>query len=248
MPYGSTRTRSRPSSRRWGRHARNKHRYLKRRVGSSWIQDGGNVRPRVGTSRKREQTQACVPTAGFTFPPPAPDELEVTFTDTSEPCERTGAPIVSYAWVFMDGSGATSSDQNPTHTFSGVGTFPVTLTVTDQFGFVNAVTQFVTTTAAPPNNPPLGVPSATPTGNPFEYTIGAAVLFDSDGVVVQVEYDTGDGAPTVTFTGANVNDTYIHTYPTNVNLVTYVLTLTTTDDDGGVSVSTIDVDVPGSGP
>lgn len=205
------------------------------------------VRPRVGTSRKREQTQACVPTADFSFDPPAQGELEVTFSDQSEPCERTGAPIVEYAWVFMDGSGATSTDQNPTHTFSGVGTFPVTLTVKDSFGFVNISTQNVTTTAAAPNTPPFGAVVATPTGNPFEYNIGPGFPpFDVDGTVESVVYDTGDGSTPLTFLPPNTGDGFVHTFPSSVNQESYIVTMTITDDDAAQTVSNITVVVPGS--
>ena len=58
--------------------------------------------------------------------------LAVRFTDAS-----TNAPT-SWAWDF--GDGATSTDQNPVHTYTAVGTHPVTLTITGSFGSDTFVT------------------------------------------------------------------------------------------------------------
>ncbi|WP_460006997.1 PKD domain-containing protein [Methanogenium cariaci] len=52
--------------------------------------------------------------------------LTVQFTDTS-----TGTPT-SWSWNF--GDGATSTDQNPTHTYQNAGTYDVTLTVSNAEG------------------------------------------------------------------------------------------------------------------
>ncbi|MBC8395462.1 MAG: PKD domain-containing protein, partial [Candidatus Marinimicrobia bacterium] len=55
--------------------------------------------------------------------------LEVQFTDQSV---ATVGQLVSWAWTFGDGS--TSTDQNPTHTYTTQGLFTVSLTVTDDAG------------------------------------------------------------------------------------------------------------------
>lgn len=65
------------------------------------------------------------PSANFTHSPQGiltTDNMTVNFTDNS----TTG---VNWFWDFGDGN--TSTEQNPTHTFSGVGTYLITLTVTD---------------------------------------------------------------------------------------------------------------------
>lgn len=73
-----------------------------------------------------------IPVASFTATPmtgAAP--LNVSFSDTS-----TGAPT-SWAWTF--GDGGTSSQQNPpSHTYLGVGSYTVTLTVTNAAGSSSA--------------------------------------------------------------------------------------------------------------
>jgi len=55
--------------------------------------------------------------------------LEVTFTGTGTDGDGT---VVGYHWDFNDGE--TASEQNPIHTFANVGTYWVSLMVTDDFG------------------------------------------------------------------------------------------------------------------
>lgn len=52
--------------------------------------------------------------------------LTIDFTN-----ESTGLGVLNYSWQFSDGSSA-SSDENPTHTFSNPGNYPVQLIVSDQ--------------------------------------------------------------------------------------------------------------------
>lgn len=58
--------------------------------------------------------------------------LAVAFTDKS-----TGTPL-SWSWDF--GDGASSTVQNPSHTYTGAGTYSVTLQVTDSAGVAHSVT------------------------------------------------------------------------------------------------------------
>lgn len=75
-----------------------------------------------------------LPQADFTYAPDANDFKTVIFTDQS--IEQT-----KYLWDF--GGGVTSTEQDPSHTFSGEGTFPVTLTVSDGNGASNTITKDV---------------------------------------------------------------------------------------------------------
>lgn len=66
------------------------------------------------------------------------DKLTVKFVDTT----YHENPIVSWAWSF--GGDGSSSSQNPVHTFSGYGSYSVTLTVTDSIGTISHATKLVT--------------------------------------------------------------------------------------------------------
>jgi chitodextrinase len=84
------------------------------------------------------QRPSPLATAPFDTPvgePPDPDfgaaadpanHLEIHYSDiTTDPDGR----VVAWSWDF--GDGATSTEQNPTHTYASAGTYRVTLTVTD---------------------------------------------------------------------------------------------------------------------
>jgi len=76
------------------------------------------------------------PTAGFTF---TTLDLTATFTDISSDSDGT---IVSWSWSF--GDGATSTLQDPEHTYAANGTYNVILTVTDNEGAVGNYNSDVT--------------------------------------------------------------------------------------------------------
>lgn len=76
------------------------------------------------------------PVADFTF---TTNLLTATFTDQSYDPDGT---IVSWSWNF--GDGGSSPLQNPVHTYAANGTYPVTLTVTDDDGDTGSVTKNVT--------------------------------------------------------------------------------------------------------
>jgi PKD repeat protein len=81
-----------------------------------------------------------VPAAAFTFSPNQPTRTNpVQFTDGSTDAD---GPIASRAWQF--GDGGTSTAQNPTHTYSNVGTYTVSLNVTDGNGIGASASQVIT--------------------------------------------------------------------------------------------------------
>jgi PKD repeat protein len=70
--------------------------------------------------------------------------LTVDFTGSAS----GGTPPYSYLWNFGDGS-ATTTAQNPSHTFTTAGTYTVTLTATDSSSPPNSVNATLTITASP---------------------------------------------------------------------------------------------------
>ena len=67
--------------------------------------------------------------AGFTVGDTYDVGEPITFTDTTVPEE--GTTIVSYLWEFGDEAGSTSTESNPTFTYTKDGEYTVRLTVTD---------------------------------------------------------------------------------------------------------------------
>ncbi|MCB9185345.1 MAG: T9SS type A sorting domain-containing protein [Flavobacteriales bacterium] len=81
------------------------------------------------------------PSADFTS---SATNLAVDFTDAS----TASGTIVSWAWDFDDAS-ATSTDQNPSYTFTAAGTYNVCLTVTDDAGCSSTYCEDVMVTDIP---------------------------------------------------------------------------------------------------
>jgi PKD repeat protein len=99
---------------------------------------------------------ACDLVAGFTHDNPY--GFHVNFTDTS----TSSVAITAWAWDF--GDGGTSTLQNPSHTYSGVGPYTVTLTATDANGCeddASAEIEFITCSCS----------DCTPTSTPDEVLV-----------------------------------------------------------------------------
>ena len=147
--------------------------------------------------------------------------VPVTF-DGSGSTDPDGS-IVAYDWDFGDGN--TGTGVAPTHTYAAVGTYNVTLTVTDDTGATDSATSTATIGAVPQD------PIADPNG-PYSGTVGVPVTFDGSGssdpdggALTAYDWDFGDGN-----TGTGVSPT--HTY---ASVGTYTVTLTVVDDEGAIS-------------
>lgn len=90
------------------------------------------------------------PISAFSFNPAnANTSTSIRFTDESTDSDGS---VVLWRWEFGDGT--TSNEQNPTHQFVAQGTYQVTLTVTDETGATNAITQNIQIAPVPSTNQP----------------------------------------------------------------------------------------------
>ncbi|MFL6238681.1 MAG: PKD domain-containing protein [Actinomycetes bacterium] len=135
--------------------------------------------------------------------------------------------ITSYAWTF--GDGGTSTAATPTYTYAVSGTYPVTLTVTDNSGATNTATRNVS--VVKPNAPPLASMTVSCTERSCQFDGTASS--DSDGTVASYAWNFGDGSTT---TGANAS----HAYASDGS---YNVTLTVTDNQGATGTTTQTVNV-----
>ncbi len=168
------------------------------------------------------------PTAAFT---PSCTNLDCSF-DGSASADPDGT-IASYAWDFGDGS--TGTGAKPAHSYAAAGTYPVTLTVTDNQGATSTANHSVTVTAPVPANQ---APTAafTPACTNLSCSFDGSASADPDGTIASYAWDFGDGS---TGTGAKPAHSY-------AAAGTYPVMLTVTDNQGATgSVShSVTVTVP----
>jgi PKD repeat protein len=141
-----------------------------------------------------------------------------------------GGAIAQYDWDFGDGN--TGTGATPQHAYAAVGTYTVSLVVTDDEG---AVSVPATTTANIDVNQP---PTADPNG-PYTGVVGVNVMFDGtassdpDGTIVSYDWDFGDGS---TGTGASPQHAY-------AAAGTYTVSLTVTDNLGDTDMATTTAEI-----
>jgi PKD repeat protein/glucose/arabinose dehydrogenase/type 1 glutamine amidotransferase len=113
-----------------------------------------NINPDSGLYRIEQRTGGLPALASAQADPSSgPAPLEVQFT--GELSDRGAEDPPTYEWDFGDGE--TSTEVNPTHTYEEVGTYEVTLTVTDAAG-TTTDTVTVNATGETPCGPPLSDP------------------------------------------------------------------------------------------
>ncbi|MCL6275559.1 PKD domain-containing protein [Muricauda sp. 2012CJ35-5] len=173
----------------------------------------------------------AVPEADVTS---GPAPLTVNFTGSNS-LDDLG--VTSYLWDFKDGN--TSTDADPTHVFTDIGSYDVDLTVGDASG--NSDTKSITITVEGAGIAPTAVASATPlTGDaPLEVNFDASGSTD-DLQIDSYEWDFIDGG-----TSSEMNPTYTFVTPG-----TYDVLLTVTDNEGltDTDIVSITVEVPNMAP
>lgn len=173
---------------------------------------------------------AFVPTAKIAFSPSTPQVGQLVFFDATQSVPGTGHTITGYSWVF--GDGGTGTGATTTHPYNAIGTYTITLTITDEAGQTNTAATTI----------PVGSPSGTNTGQPFaSFTYsptspipdGIVVTFDASAskaatgaTIVSYQWAWGDGTPTVVTT----QPTFGHAF--NSSNSTFTVTLTVTDSKG----------------
>jgi PKD repeat protein len=164
------------------------------------------------------------PVASFT-PTATGLSLSVDGSASSDP----DGTVVGYAWNFGDGT--TGTGATTTHAYATGGTFPVTLTVTDDSGATASATQSVTMTAPPANVPPVA--AFTNTVADLSASFDASTSSDADGSVASYAWVFGDGT-----TAAGATTTHAYTAAGS-----YEVTLTVTDNVGATAAVTRTVTV-----
>ena len=157
------------------------------------------------------------PTASFTFSPTRALVNAIVTFDASASTQNGGS-IVSYYWDFGDGNTANVSTPITTHAYSAVGTYVITLNVTNNYGFSDSCSSSITIM-----NPPI----ADYTFTPAWPIVGQTVTFNASastpdgGPIVSYYWDFGDGQ-----NGTGVLIT--HAYATYGN---FTVTLNVTDSN-----------------
>ena len=172
------------------------------------------------------------PTAQFVGTPVSGDyPLNVSFTDQS-----SGSPT-SWNWTF--GDGGTSTAQNPSHIYTGAGSYTVALTVSNTAGNdTQTRTSYITVTTPPPPPAPTANFAGTPTSG--DYPLAVAFTDQSTDSPTSWSWTFGDGG---TSTAQNPNHTY-----TAAGSYTVALTATNaTGSDVNTKTNYITVTEPGTG-
>ncbi|MDG6223249.1 MAG: DNRLRE domain-containing protein [Candidatus Bathyarchaeota archaeon] len=92
------------------------------------------------------QIEKKPPQASFNYTPLNPQVNDTITFDSSSSIDTDGT-IVNYSWDFGDGT--TSTNQNPTHSYSHEGSYTISLTVTDNDGLSDTLTKNINNVVIP---------------------------------------------------------------------------------------------------
>lgn len=109
--------------------------------------DFANASPRFVTLLLLPPVTLLWPKADFVFSPAIPTPGEVVRFNASSSVPLQGRTIIKYEWDF--GNGKTGTGVTPTTDFADLGTYTVTLRVTDDGGYTLTTTKPVTVVAPP---------------------------------------------------------------------------------------------------
>lgn len=175
------------------------------------------------------------PTADFTYSPSTPQTQEGVNFDASASSDSDGW-IINYLWDFGDGN--TGTGEQPTHTYSDNGNYPVSLQVVDNLGDTTQVQKTVSILNQSPQATFDYTPSSPSTADPVNFDASASS--DPDGSISSYSWDYNeDGNPD------DSGATPTHTFADDG---IYAVELTVQDDDGTTSTFTDNVIVQNQAP
>ena len=166
------------------------------------------------STTKQVDVSNVEPIADYSYTPPTPTTATIiSFTDLSYDLDGS---IVNWTWDFNDGN--ISYTQNPTHQYTHIGDYNVTLTIKDDDEATDTIYQII--------NISKGFPIADFTYSPQSPTIQDIIQFtdlstDSDGDIVNWTWSFGDG-------NISYDQNPTHQYNNNG---TYPVNLEVTDND-----------------
>jgi PKD repeat protein len=182
---------------------------------------GDAVGRTASTTQQVDVGGGAGPAVSFTTSPSDPRVNETVNFNASASVPATGRRIVSYDWDFGDGETKRTTTPTTTHDFQRVGTFTVTLTVTDDAGRTSSASNSITIAA--------DTPSAAFTSTQTVPASAHTMLFDGTSsqaipgrTITSYQWSFGDGT---TGTGPTPTKTY-------AAAATYTVTLTVTDSAG----------------
>ncbi len=179
------------------------------------------------TAATQQLTVGMNPTGAFTLSPLAPSGTSVGFNAAGSSDSNTSGSVVSYAWNFGDGSAA-GSGVTPTHAYASLGTYSISLVVTDNSGRSSIAVTHQVTVGANPTGAFTASAAASDVGMPVSFNAGGSSDSNTGGSVVSYAWNFGDGSAA----GSGVTPT--HAYPSPG---TYTISLVVTDNFGRSSAA-----------
>ncbi len=156
--------------------------------------------------------------------------FSVNFSSNEDPTRD-----ITFKWDFGDGN--TSTEANPRHEYTSDGSFTVTLEVLDEISRTTSNSITITASAALNQLPTaiinLGLSEGD--GAPDLLNFDARGSSDSDGTIVEYQWDFGDPTSTDNTSTKTDDSTIGHTYNTPGK---YTVTLIVIDNDGGTNTTT----------
>ena len=189
----------------------------------------------VTAARSVQVLAGGTPNASFTRSPSTPNLGETVFFNASASSAPAGRTIVSFEWTF--GDGGTASGVTASHTYTAVGSYTATLTITDSRGATGATTLGVIVSSSRPTASFIFSPTAPRVNEPVFFDASASRAGVVGRTIVSYAWVFGDGS-----TGTGRTTTHEYSFAS-----TFTVSLTVTDSVGETNTSTGSVTIGGAG-